>query len=1073
MKTTQRFFLLVFWGIAGVAPLPAQWVQTRGPGNGNVLSFAVNGPQVFVGSYCGVFSSTDNGASWKACTRFANNCGVRSLAVGPRPTGGVNLFAGTFSHGLFLSTDEGSSWTAVNTGLPTNPSINALAIIGTTVFAGIDSKGVYRSTDNGASWLAVNNESTKWGVRFLAVGGTKLFSATGSTAGDIFRSTDNGASWTAVNSPVPASYVTALAASGTYLFAVMYQGGVFRSTDDGTSWTASNTGLTNTVNALITSGTNTWAGTTYGGVFLSTDNGASWIAKNNGLPQASVGTLAVSGTAVLAGLSGNGVYASRDNGASWFATIEGLAIATVDALAMSGKNIYVGAGGVYLSTDYGSTWIDKNAAFDIRVVSDICVSGTRLFAAAYTGLFVSTDNGTSWTNQKTYSSFTMRDVLSVAVREPNIFVGLYAFGVTVSRDYGTTWSWPALSGNNVRTFAFKDSTIFAGTNNGVFLSTNNGTSWTQVNAGLTRTSVYALAVSGSHVFAGTSGGGVFRSTNDGISWTAMNTGFKQGVSIYALAVCGSRLFAGTYDDGVFLTSNSGASWAPVNWGLTSTYIRCLAVNTDEAGDTVLYAGVSEGGVWQRALSNMTLDAATVTTSLASSIGSDSATLNGSVNPNGSSTTAWFEYGTNPAFSSYSSTTSQSVGSGNSATSVSAVVSGLTAGTTYYFRVAASNASGIIRGSVLTFTTTGKTSSVTISPNGGFEETTVGRKTGFQIPGWELSSTGTANFSVVDNPVKEGVRSLAVEVIALGANSWSIQAVNAPFVVLPNSQYIYSVWIKASNSGAVVAFTVGDPSYNEWAARRDVSITTTWQQITFTFTVPANADTGRAPIHFSQNANAAYLPITFYIDDFKITGPGRSVNVPTASTSAATSVTTTSATLNGDVNPNGSATEAWFEYGTVSTLASSDSAPGRSIGAFAGMQSVSTELTGLVMGREYFYRIVARNAAGTSRGLILGFGTLTSVERVDSRIPEKYELYQNFPNPFNPSTTIEFDVPKASYVTLKIYNTLGNEVADPVASTLSPGRYKVKWNASSVSTGVYFCRMQSGSFVETRKLVLLK
>lgn len=85
----------------------------------------------------------------------------------------------------------------------------------------------------------------------------------------------------------------------------------------------------------------------------------------------------------------------------------------------------------------------------------------------------------------------------------------------------------------------------------------------------------------------------------------------------------------------------------------------------------------------------------------------------------------------------------------------------------------------------------------------------------------------------------------------------------------------------------------------------------------------------------------------------------------------------------------------------------------------------------------------------------------------------YSLHQNYPNPFNPSTAIEYDVSKECYVTLKIYNTLGNELATLVASTLSPGRYRATWNASGVSTGVYFCRMQAGEFIAAKKLILVK
>lgn len=89
------------------------------------------------------------------------------------------------------------------------------------------------------------------------------------------------------------------------------------------------------------------------------------------------------------------------------------------------------------------------------------------------------------------------------------------------------------------------------------------------------------------------------------------------------------------------------------------------------------------------------------------------------------------------------------------------------------------------------------------------------------------------------------------------------------------------------------------------------------------------------------------------------------------------------------------------------------------------------------------------------------------------IPTDYTLRQNYPNPFNPVTTIEFGLPHAGETTLKVFNLLGQEVATLADGVLDAGMYRVQWNASGVSSGVYFCRMQSGSFTQTRKLVVSK
>jgi hypothetical protein len=92
---------------------------------------------------------------------------------------------------------------------------------------------------------------------------------------------------------------------------------------------------------------------------------------------------------------------------------------------------------------------------------------------------------------------------------------------------------------------------------------------------------------------------------------------------------------------------------------------------------------------------------------------------------------------------------------------------------------------------------------------------------------------------------------------------------------------------------------------------------------------------------------------------------------------------------------------------------------------------------------------------------------------DSPIPTAFSLSQNYPNPFNPSTSISFDIPDQSYVTLKIYDLLGREVDNLVNEELNSGSYNIVWNAENLSSGVYFYNLVSGSFSETKKMVLLK
>ena len=99
--------------------------------------------------------------------------------------------------------------------------------------------------------------------------------------------------------------------------------------------------------------------------------------------------------------------------------------------------------------------------------------------------------------------------------------------------------------------------------------------------------------------------------------------------------------------------------------------------------------------------------------------------------------------------------------------------------------------------------------------------------------------------------------------------------------------------------------------------------------------------------------------------------------------------------------------------------------------------------------------------------------ITSVDQTELGLPTNFSLEQNYPNPFNPSTTVNYSVPKAGLVTIKVYDILGREATTLVNEQKNPGNYSVQFNAARLASGVYFYRMQSGSFIQTKKLILMK
>jgi hypothetical protein len=101
------------------------------------------------------------------------------------------------------------------------------------------------------------------------------------------------------------------------------------------------------------------------------------------------------------------------------------------------------------------------------------------------------------------------------------------------------------------------------------------------------------------------------------------------------------------------------------------------------------------------------------------------------------------------------------------------------------------------------------------------------------------------------------------------------------------------------------------------------------------------------------------------------------------------------------------------------------------------------------------------------------GNPTIVEETSLVFPKDFHLFQNYPNPFNPSTTITFDLPKSSVVRLSVFDMLGRKVSVLVNERKAPGSYEVKFDGSNLASGVYFYRLQSEEFVQTKRLLLLK
>ena len=494
-----------------------------------------------------------------------------------------------------------------------------------------------------------------------------------------------------------------------------------------------------------------------------------------------------------------------------------------------------------------------------------------------------------------------------------------------------------------------------------------------------------------------------------------------------------------YVDGVPISGTNAGNGGPpalssrtVKWGVRDANGTLQFFFPGKLDDARIYnSGLSASQVL--ALYGATTPTPTVTTTAATGVTASGAVLNGSVNPNGLATNAWFEWGTSPTLATFNTTATQGVGSGTTAQAVTATLSGLSAGTTYYYRAAASSSAGTAKGSIVSFNATatpglvgywkldespasngtlladssGNANAGTLITNDGATNKSVPGRIGqaltFDGAGdyVDIANQANFNFNQQSFTVAAWVKDVTgVGIVASkggGSEGWC-------FVI---SDTGLEVLLKNSSGTNVVDYAIGSQPFNDgnW---HHVAAVIAFDTVTagnnsvllYVDGVPisgTNAGNGGPPALSSRTVKWAVRDangtLQFFfpgkLDDARIYNSGLSASqvltlydaapppTPTVTTTAATGVTASGAVLNGSVNPNGLATNAWFEWGTSPTLATFNTTATQGVGSGTTAQAVTATLSGLSAGTTYYYRVAASSSAGTSKGSIVSFLTTTT------------------------------------------------------------------------------------------------
>lgn len=653
------------------------------------------------------------------------------------------------------------------------------------------------------------------------------------------------------------------------------------------------------------------------------------------------------------------------------------------------------------------------------------------------GVYRSTDDGVTWLYASTGFTGMEPGGNAFALLGTRVFVST-GFGIDVSVDQGLTWT-PANNGLpppgvNIAGFAVRGAEIFAGAGSyGVYRSLDSGATWSRTPGTPADSDVSTIFSTGAYLYVGTYEGGVFRSSDNGGSWQSASTGLApgDGMRILSFAAGSGTLIVGTRE-GAYRSTNNGDSWTLATSGLTS-----MAVPTVLGLGTYFLAGTYGGGVYRSTNAGINW--------VSSTAGWPGANVRALCVRNGAIFGA--NYGLKPL---YKSTDDGALWTptGN----------GITAELLYTL---AGNESRVFSGAYggvhitsdngATWTTPSALSGVTIgslcfrggrvfagtSYNGPYVSTDDG--TTWTAANGGLSSSSARStlalagdslslfagtYGGVYRSTDNGTSWLAASSGLTDTMVYALCSANGRlFAGTRTGMYM------STNSGSLwTALTNGLP------AQRVASIVSINGDILVAYALGGNpsvyrsTDNGLAWHPVSNGLSGGAVIQTLFVEGGAVFGGTNSMGV----------------WLSTDRGEN------WSDISQ-------------------GLSGPGLKISALTSSGGYLF-------SGATKGGIWSrpLSQVVSVESGPPRsVAESFSLEQNYPNPFNPRTEIGFRTTDHGWVTLKVYDVLGREVARLVDGPLTPGEHIVTFYPSGLGSGVYFYELQSGATHSVRSMTFLK
>ena len=795
------------------------------------------------------------------------------------------------------------------------------------------------------------------------------------------------------------------------------------------------------------SSTNLFAGTDSGGVYMSTNSGTSWTQANSGLTNIHVYALSTSpkasgGTNLFAGTSG-GVFLSTDNGSSW--NQSGLTNTSVNAFAVStdgagDTDLFAGTDhGIFLSTNDGSSWGRLNNQPADTTVYCLAFSGTNLFAGTKGGVFLSTDGGGSWAPKNNGLSNKHINAFAILISgsgDTDVFVGTNGY-VWSSTDNGNNWTLISIGLYNAQVVSLcvspdgaGDTILVAGTAGGLFYSTNR-TTWSQTS--LTNAYIYSFVLSsngtgGMNLFVGTGGEGV---------WSATLTDIIP-VPITQVDFIPNTIEALLNNNGVYFenlaTGNDGIFW-PAHSGKNAVFT---------AGPWLVGIGAKDDSLYSASCDYVT------------------------------------EYQPGPIVSTYD---------GNP---INEVADAADPRHNKWNTMVLSNSTPPGDSTYQAWVQNAAQTGAPLTLDG--KPLVIGDQVAYWVMN-DLSAAGHAIVSVT-NPMGMEVHNYVFGFEKAGAIG---QTLFMKLTIVNRSTVEYDscffgwfsdIDLGDANNDLVGCDTIRNLGYTYNGTPTDAIYGNNPPADGYVLLQGPKVLTGRSTdsaiaggvwMHDYKN-----LPMTSFV---KFQDGGYVYADPWLGAHGWShqAYNMLNGLIGGSGQPfldnNGQPTKFVDPGDPVAVTGWIDTGPGDKrlllgSGPFNLMPGDTQEVVvGYLIGQgtsNINSVDVLRKMADTVRAVFnSNFTVFTPVRPANNDVPKSYSLSQNYPNPFNPTTVISYELPMNSQVTLKVYDVLGREVRTLVNAREDAGRHSVYFNASDLPSGVYFYRLEAGTYHNTIKLVLLK